>query len=75
MRSPFDIRFSRSSLLLIAIVSAVATYVILHGPRGRSPAQLAALAALRDKPHPPAATTAAATTPSTANAGSSGIGP
>ena len=60
MRPPFDIRFSRSALLLIAIVSGLATFVILHGPQRRTPAQLAALAALRDRPHAPVATTTAA---------------
>src|SRR5579875_935919 len=71
MWPPLDIRFSRSSLLLIAIVSATATYVILHGSDRRTPAQLAALAALRDKPHAQAAaTTATATTPASGQAGS-----
>ncbi len=77
MRRLPDIRFSRSALALIAIVSGLATFVILHGTGGRSPVQLAALAALRDKPHAtPATTTSAATTPaiSQPSSGSSGGG-
>ncbi|HTU31326.1 MAG TPA: hypothetical protein VMF07_18180 [Solirubrobacteraceae bacterium] len=75
MRRLPDIRFSRSALVLIAIVSGLATFVILHGNRGRSPVQLAALAALRDKPHaPPAATTSTASTSATSPAGSGSSG-
>jgi hypothetical protein len=50
MRALLDLRFGRLSLIVLATVSALATVVILHGGNDRTPAQMAALAALREKP-------------------------
>ena len=74
MRSLFDIRFSRSALALITLVSAAATFVILHGAPRRTPAQLAALAALRDRPHAGSATTAAVGTSAQPSDGAASAG-
>jgi hypothetical protein len=76
VRSLLDIRLSRFAFVVLAAVSAAATAVILLGGPGRSPAQLAALVALRNRPH--AAQTVAsvpATTPQpAATSGGSGSG-
>jgi hypothetical protein len=50
MRSLLDLRFSRLSLIVLATVSALATVLILHGANGHTPAQMAALTALHEKP-------------------------
>jgi hypothetical protein len=50
MRSLLDLRFSRLSLIVLATVSALATVLILHGANDHTPAQMAALTALREKP-------------------------
>jgi hypothetical protein len=50
IRSLLDIRLSRFSAALLALVSALATAVILTSGDGRTPAQVAALAALRERP-------------------------
>ena len=61
-------------MALLALVSALATVVIITSGQGRTPAQMAALAALRERPvtiaqaAPPA--TASATTPASAGSGS-----
>jgi len=84
MRQLRDIRLSRPSLVVLAVVSGLATAVILSSGSGRSSAQLAALAALRQ--HPVAVTTSPApssgraaqrpaTPASTQSAGGGGSGP
>jgi hypothetical protein len=50
IRSILDIRLSRLSMLALGAVSVAATVFILAGGSGRSTAQLAALAALRQRP-------------------------
>jgi hypothetical protein len=50
MRSLLDLRFSRLSLIVLATVSALATVLILHGANDHTPAQMAALTALHEKP-------------------------
>jgi hypothetical protein len=50
MRSLLDIRLSRFSLAIIVTLSVLATVVILSGAGGRTPAETAALVALRRAP-------------------------
>jgi hypothetical protein len=49
LRLPAELRLGRLSLALLAAVSTASTIVILESDHGRSPAQLAALAALRER--------------------------
>jgi hypothetical protein len=55
MRSLLDLRLSRLALLLLVAVSVGATVVILRDGGQRTPAQMAALVALRERPTAPAA--------------------
>jgi hypothetical protein len=71
-----DIRLSRFSMVLLAILSGLATAVIITTGSGRTPAEMAALAALRQRPatvqaSAPAAAPAA-TTPPAGGSGSAG---
>ena len=79
------IRIGRSALALVALVSGLATVVIIHSGLGRTPAQTAALVALAQRrqlaaatpatpvaPAAPAATPAAAASSSAAGADSTG---
>ena len=50
IRSLLDIRLSRLSLAVLAGVSAIATVVIISSGGARTPAEVAALAALRERP-------------------------
>jgi phosphatidylinositol-3-phosphatase len=50
IRSLLDIRLSRFSMGLLACLSALATVVIISGGQERTPAQIAALAALHERP-------------------------
>jgi hypothetical protein len=76
MRSLLDIRLSRLSLAILVTLSALATVVILSGAGRRTPAEAAALVALRQPPTttktvvaaaPPAPATAASPSPSAAS--------
>jgi hypothetical protein len=85
MRSLLDVRLSRLSLAVLVALSALATVVILSGAGRRTPAEAAALVALRQRPattattttvvaaSPPAPVTTASPSPSAAsgNGGSS----
>ncbi|HXD64176.1 MAG TPA: hypothetical protein VNV17_06155, partial [Solirubrobacteraceae bacterium] len=57
------IRIGRSALALVAVVSGLATVVIIHSGLGRTPAQTAALVALTQRRHLAAATPAAPVAP------------
>jgi hypothetical protein len=70
IRSLRDIRLSRFSMVLLAILSGLATAVIITTGSGRTPAEVAALAALRQRPATVAQ--APATTPAPSDSGSAG---
>ena len=57
------IRIGRSALALVAVVSGLATVVIIHSGLGRTPAQTAALVALTQRRQLAAATPAAPVAP------------
>jgi hypothetical protein len=75
MRSLGNIRMSKSVLVLLACVSALATFVIIHNGTARTPAQAAALAALKEpqpapaKPAPVADTSGSSSTPAAPSGG------
>ncbi len=79
IRSLLDIRLSRLSLFVLAGLSAVATIVIISSGQSRTPAQIAALAALRERPvtvreiqtQPAPTSTGSVSTPSSASAATS----
>jgi hypothetical protein len=50
MSRPSDFRLGRLSLTILIAVSALATFVILSGGHGRTHAEIAALAALHERP-------------------------
>jgi hypothetical protein len=75
IRSLLDIRLSRFSMALLACLSVVATVLIITSGQGRTPAQMAALAALHERPVTIAQATtpaapASATTPAATGSGS-----
>jgi hypothetical protein len=73
IRSLLDIRLSRFSLAVLACLSTLATVVIVTTGQGRTPAQVAALAALREPVMTVTQTvTQAAAAPSTPSAGGGG---
>lgn len=79
IRSLLDIRLSRFSMALLASVSVLATVLIISSGQGRTPAQMAALAALRQRPVTIAqaaapAAAASATTPAATGSGSAPAG-
>ena len=65
------IRIGRSALALVALVSGLATVVIIHSGLGRTPAQTAALVALAQRRQLAAATPATPVAPAATPRGGS----